>query len=102
MIGSADAEMEVIAVVAEEMEIVEAVEEDAVEAVVKTVTVVDNVLILNNRMGARVVEGTGLENRQGCKLFVGSNPTPSANLLAYFFKTSSNQRLCTHNLSPDT
>jgi hypothetical protein len=25
-----------------------------------------------------VVEGTGLENRQGRKLFVGSNPTPSA------------------------
>ncbi len=30
------------------------------------------------RMGGRAVEGTGLENRQGCKLFVGSNPTPSA------------------------
>jgi hypothetical protein len=29
-------------------------------------------------MGGRAVEGTGLENRQGCKLFVGSNPTPSA------------------------
>ena len=29
-------------------------------------------------MGGRVVEGTGLENQQGCKLFVGSNPTPSA------------------------
>ena len=32
-------------------------------------------------MGGRVVEGTGLENQQGCKLFVGSNPTPSANQL---------------------
>src|SRR5436189_4901535 len=30
-------------------------------------------------MGGRAVEGTGLENRQGCKLLVGSNPTPSAN-----------------------
>lgn len=29
-------------------------------------------------MGGRAVEGTGLENRQGWKLFVGSNPTPSA------------------------
>ena len=29
-------------------------------------------------MGGRVVEGTGLENQQGCKLLVGSNPTPSA------------------------
>ena len=32
-------------------------------------------------MGGRVVEGTGLENQQGCKLFVGSNPTPSASQL---------------------
>ena len=32
-------------------------------------------------MGARVVEGTGLENRQGLTLLVGSNPTPSANFL---------------------
>ncbi len=30
------------------------------------------------RMGGRAVEGTGLENRQGRKSFVGSNPTPSA------------------------
>jgi glycosyltransferase involved in cell wall biosynthesis len=30
------------------------------------------------RMGGRAVEGTGLENRRGCKLLVGSNPTPSA------------------------
>jgi hypothetical protein len=28
-------------------------------------------------MGGRAVEGTGLENRQGCKPLVGSNPTPS-------------------------
>src|SRR3979411_2952895 len=32
-------------------------------------------------MGGRAVEGTGLENRQGCKLLVGSNPTPSASPL---------------------
>ena len=31
-------------------------------------------------MGGRAVEGTGLENRQGLTLLVGSNPTPSANL----------------------
>jgi hypothetical protein len=30
-------------------------------------------------MGGRVVEGTGLENRQARKRLVGSNPTPSAN-----------------------
>ncbi len=30
------------------------------------------------RMGGRAVEGTGLENRQGLTLLVGSNPTPSA------------------------
>ena len=36
------------------------------------------------RMGGRVVEGSGLENRQGCKLLVGSNPTPSASLVAMF------------------
>src|SRR5689334_1300398 len=29
-------------------------------------------------MGGRVVEGTGLENRQARKGLVGSNPTPSA------------------------
>ncbi len=33
---------------------------------------------LNSRMGGRAVEGTGLENRQGRKSLVGSNPTPSA------------------------
>ena len=32
----------------------------------------------NTWMGGRVVEGTGLENRQTCKRLVGSNPTPSA------------------------
>jgi hypothetical protein len=31
-------------------------------------------------MGGRAVEGTGLENRRGRKLTVGSNPTPSANI----------------------
>ena len=48
-------------------------------------------------MGGRAVEGTGLENRQGCKPLVGSNPTPSASSLgnnqlrsiAYFFNRSS-------------
>ncbi len=34
------------------------------------------------RMGGRVVYGSGLENRRGCKLTVGSNPTPSAGLAA--------------------
>ncbi len=33
---------------------------------------------MNERMGGRAVEGTGLENRQACKRLVGSNPTPSA------------------------
>ena len=36
------------------------------------------------RMGGRVVEGTGLENQQGCKLLVGSNPTPSARQCLYY------------------
>jgi hypothetical protein len=30
------------------------------------------------RMGGRVVEGSGLENRQAGNRLVGSNPTPSA------------------------
>jgi hypothetical protein len=30
-------------------------------------------------MGGRVVEGTGLENRQTRKRLEGSNPSPSAN-----------------------
>ena len=34
--------------------------------------------------GGRVVEGTGLENRQACKRFVGSNPTLSATFLLLF------------------
>ena len=33
------------------------------------------------RRGGRAVEGTGLENRQGFTLLVGSNPTPSARLI---------------------
>jgi hypothetical protein len=32
-------------------------------------------------MGGRVVEGSGLENRQGLAPLVGSNPTPSASIL---------------------
>ncbi len=39
------------------------------------------------RTGGRVVECTGLENRRGCKLTVGSNPTLSASIL---FHTHSN------------
>ena len=35
-------------------------------------------LISMVRMGGRVVEGTGLENRRGGDVSVGSNPTPSA------------------------
>ena len=31
-------------------------------------------------MGGRVVEGTGLENRQARKRLEGSNPSPSANI----------------------
>ena len=38
----------------------------------------DKYLIFHTGMGGRAVEGTGLENRRGCKLLVGSNPTPSA------------------------
>ncbi len=36
------------------------------------------------RMGGRVVEGTGLENQQGRKALGGSNPSPSASILAVF------------------
>ena len=31
----------------------------------------------------RVVDGSGLENRSGCKLTGGSNPSPSALTFAY-------------------
>src|SRR3954470_14305446 len=34
-------------------------------------------------MDGRAVEGSGLENRQGCKPLVGSNPTPSATSRAF-------------------
>ncbi len=34
------------------------------------------------RRDGRVVEGTGLENRQACKRLQGSNPCPSA-ILCY-------------------
>ena len=43
----------------------------------------DALPIQSLRKGGRVVEGSGLENRQGCKPLVGSNPTPSANLLPW-------------------
>lgn len=35
-------------------------------------------------MGGRVVDGTGLENRHGGNVIVGSNPTPSASLLILY------------------
>jgi hypothetical protein len=41
-----------------------------------------NHLRLLRRMGGRVVEGTGLENRQTRKRLEGSNPSPSANTLS--------------------
>ena len=34
-------------------------------------------------MGGRVVEGTGLENRQAGDRLVGSNPTPSATRFSF-------------------
>jgi hypothetical protein len=37
------------------------------------------IMITWQRRGGRAVEGTGLENRRGRKVTVGSNPTPSAN-----------------------
>ncbi len=33
-----------------------------------------------------MVEGTGLENRQRRKPLVGSNPTPSADVLVFVYK----------------
>ena len=41
------------------------------------------------RRGGRAVECTGLENRQGCEPFVGSNPTLSAIFL--LFKSDHNR-----------
>jgi hypothetical protein len=35
-------------------------------------------------MGGRVVEGTGLENRQARKRLEGSNPSPSASFVQLF------------------
>ncbi len=35
-----------------------------------------------SRRGGRVVEGTGLENRQGVKALEGSNPSLSANIMS--------------------
>jgi hypothetical protein len=44
-------------------------------------------------MGGRAVEGTGLENRQGRKSLVGSNPTPSATFVSNkFIKTQGRSR----------
>lgn len=40
--------------------------------------ILDTQHINQARKGARVVESTGLENRNGRKAIVGSNPTPSA------------------------
>jgi FkbM family methyltransferase len=37
-----------------------------------------------------VADGTGLENRKGCKLLVGSNPTPSAERTLEIFKNQIN------------
>jgi hypothetical protein len=39
-------------------------------------------------MGGRVVEGTGLENRQTRKRLEGSNPSPSAKSRAKLLKNS--------------
>ena len=41
-------------------------------------TMIFQTIKIKQRMGARAVEGTGLENRQGLTPLVGSNPTPSA------------------------
>src|SRR5262245_34061127 len=43
-------------------------------------------------MGGRVVEGTGLENRQARKRLVGSNPTPSATLFDVVRRSRQPQR----------
>ena len=51
--------------------------------------------------GARVVEWTGLENRQERKLFVGSNPTPSAKTTTYVCPAKGHHiqnELCTRTL----
>ena len=52
------------------------------------------------RMGGRVVEGTGLENRQGFAPFVGSNPTPSATLVRGAIGRHAAPYLSTAGLSP--
>ena len=38
-------------------------------------------------MGGRVVEGTGLENRQARKRLEGSNPSPSAKILVKYLSS---------------
>ena len=47
-------------------------------------------------MGGRVVDGTGLENRHGGNVIVGSNPTPSASFPspAYYRLFLKNYTLC--------
>ena len=44
-------------------------------------------LISQSWMGGRVVEGTGLENRQARKRLEGSNPSPSATYGLILLKT---------------
>ena len=44
-------------------------------------TMIFQTIKIKQRMGARAVEGTDLENRQTRKGLVGSNPTPSASFL---------------------
>ena len=59
------------------------------------------------RRGGRAVECTGLENRQGCEPFVGSNPTLSAIILyiiqwvKYFCHTPCHTLLCAVYKLPD-
>ena len=47
-------------------------------------------------MGARVVEGTGLENRHTSNRIVGSNPTPSAIYLPTVLPTLLNNIIITN------
>ena len=52
-------------------------------------------------MGGRVVEGSGLENRRGCKLSVGSNPTPSATLRPVGLRVAGHQKNDRARVSPE-
>ena len=47
-------------------------------------------LMYQIRMGGRVVEGTGLENRQARKRLEGSNPSPSANYASILLTSLNN------------